>query len=100
VKAFWLKLRKAPWFRRSVRTFLQAFVGLLIPGVLGFLHGLTDWAGSHGQTPFPDAGSLAYLAVSAIVAGVIAVVTGIWTKAEDVSGHALLRTLPPQAPGD
>jgi hypothetical protein len=100
VTGLWGRIRKAPWFRRSVRTFLQSFLALLVPGALGWLNDLTKWAHDQGQSPFPDAHSLAYLGVSAITAGVIAVVTGLWTKAEDVSGHALLRTLPPQAPGD
>lgn len=100
MRAAWARLRTAPWFRRSVRTFLQTYLALVVPGALGWLNDLTEWSNSHGQRPFPDAHSLAYLGVTAITAGVVAVVTGLWTKTEDVTGHALLRTLPPQAPGD
>lgn len=98
MRRLWDRLTSAPWFRRSVRTFLQAFLALLVPGALGWLNDLTAWARDQGQTPFPDAHSLAYVAVSAITAGVIAVVTGLWTKVEDVAGHGLLRTVNPSPP--
>lgn len=95
MRAAWEHLRHEAWFRRSVRTFLQAFLALLIPGALGFLNDLTQWAQGQGQTPFPDARSFAFIGVQAIIAGVIAVVTALWTKAEDFTGHALLRTVDP-----
>lgn len=98
MKKFWNNLKTKAWFRRSVRTFLQAFLALLVPGSLGFLHDLTEWANSQGQTPFPDPHSFAFVGVQAIIAGVIAVVTALWTVYEDWSGHALLRTLPPEPP--
>lgn len=83
--------------RRVARTFIIAFIGLLLPGLFGWLNALTEWARAEGQRPFPDATSLAYLAVSAIVAGVIAVVNLLVVGLEDLSGHALLRTpVPPQ----
>lgn len=82
------------WLRRSVRTFLQAFLGLMIPGFLGWLNALTEWAKAEGQAPFPDGRSLAYLGVSAIGAGCIAVVTALMVKAEDVVGHGILRDVP------
>lgn len=77
--------------RRAIRTFLQAFLALLIPGALGWLNALTEWARAEGQTPFPDARSLAFVAVSAIVAGVIAVVNLGWNYVEDKAGAGLLR---------
>lgn len=95
----WLhSLTRRAWFRRSTRTFLQSFLALMVPGALGWLNALTEWSKSQGQTPFPDAHSLAYIGVSAITAGVIAVVTGLWTKVEDVAGHGLLRTIDPPPP--
>lgn len=96
----WEKLRTAPWFRRSVRTFGIAFLGLAIPGALGWLNDLTAWSSSHGQTPFPDAHSLAYLGTSAITAGVIAVLNALVVKGEDVTGHAFLRTVAPKDNGE
>ena len=56
----------------SVRVFLIAFGGILIPGALGWLNNLTQWAKSDGQAPLPDWHSLAYLGVAAIAAGFIA----------------------------
>lgn len=95
MKTWWMKLRAKPWFRRSVRTFLQSFLALLVPGALGWLNDLTQWSQSHGQRPFPHAHSLAYLGVTAITSAVIAVVTALWTKTEDLTGHALLRQVDP-----
>lgn len=81
--------------KRAARTFLQAFVGLMVPGLLGWLNDLTAWARDEGQRPFPDATSLAYLGVSAIVAGIIAVVALLQNGIEDATGVALLRKVPP-----
>lgn len=81
--------------RRTIRTFLQAFLGLMVPGFLGWLNALTEWARDEGQRPFPDGTSLAYLGVSAIVAGVIAVVNLLWNAVEDASGKGFLRSVVP-----
>ena len=81
--------------RRAARTFMQTALALLLPGLLGWLNGLTEWARAEGQAPFPDARSLAYLGVVAIVAGVVAVVTLIWNGIEDATGHGVLRQVPP-----
>lgn len=80
--------------RRVARTFVIALVGILLPGVFGWLNALTEWARAEGQRPFPDATSLAYLGVSAIVAGFIAVLNLIVVGLEDASGHGILRTPP------
>lgn len=80
--------------RRVIRTFLVAFLGLAIPGFLGWLNDLTTWANSHGQKPFPDAHSLVYLAVAAIGAGVIAVLNAIVVMIENGTGKAFLRQVP------
>lgn len=80
--------------KRSIRTFLIAFLTVLVPGGLGWLNDLTSWANSHGQRPFPDAHSLAYLGVSAIVAGSISLVNLVWTWVEDTTGKGVLRTPP------
>ena len=86
--------------KRVVRTFLIAFIAIWIPGLLGWLHALTEWASSQGQKPFPDAHGLAYLGVSAIVAGLIAVVNLVVNMIEDGAGKGFLRTMPPPAPQD
>lgn len=77
--------------RRAARTFIISTLALFIPGLLGWLHALTEWAGSQGSTPFPDAHGLAYLAVSATTGGVIALVNLLWNAVEDASGKGLLR---------
>lgn len=89
--------RIAAWFdrhsgtKRVVRTWLASFAGLFIPGVLGWLNELTEWARAEGQRPFPDATSLAYVGVVAISASSIALVNGLLIWLEDRSGKALLR---------
>ena len=76
--------------RRAVRTFLITTLALFVPGLLGWLNELTQWAGSEGQRPFPDGTSLAYLGVSAIVAGV---------SGRSVAGLAVIKS-PPRAARD
>lgn len=87
--------------RRALRTFLITTLALFVPGLLGWLNDLTQWASSEGQRPFPDGHGLVYLAVSAIVAGVVAVINLLWNVIEDAAGKGLLRNVPPRpAPGD
>lgn len=77
--------------RRALRTFVITTVGLFIPGLLGWLNALTEWARGEGSTPFPDAHGLAYLAVSATVAGVVALINLAWNAVEDATGKGFLR---------
>lgn len=86
--------------RRAVRTFIITTLALFIPGLLGWLNALTEWARSEGQKPFPDGHGLAYLGVSAITAGVVAIVNLLWNAVEDGTGKALLRTVPPRRLGE
>lgn len=83
-------LRK-PAVARAVRTFVITTLVLFVPGLLGWLHSLTDWANSKGTVPFPDAHGLWFLAVSAVVGGFVAVVNLVWNLIEDSSGKAFLR---------
>lgn len=83
--------------RRALRTFLITTLALFIPGLLGWLNALTDWARGQGSTPFPDAHGLAYLGVSAITAGVVALVNLAWNAIEDATGKGVLRN-PPAPP--
>ena len=77
--------------RRAVRTFVITVLALVIPGLLGFLNAITDWARSEGQAPFPDGTSLIYVVTSALVAGVVAVINLAWNAIEDASGKGFLR---------
>lgn len=80
--------------RSAARMFLITFLALFVPGLLGWLNDLTEWARSQGQAPFPDFGSLAYLAVTAIVAGVVGLVKLLWVWVEDTTGKSVLRAKP------
>jgi hypothetical protein len=84
--------------RRAVRTFVITTLALAVPGLLGWLNALTQWARDEGSTPFPDARGLAFVFVSAIVAGVVAVVNGVWNAVEDATGRGMLRDVPPRQP--
>jgi hypothetical protein len=63
----------------TVRVFLIAFAGVLIPGALGWLNDLTQWAKSDGQAPLPSWHSLAFLGIAAIAAGFIALLNAVLT---------------------
>lgn len=82
--------------KRSIRTFIITFFGLMIPGFLGWLNEVTKWANDNGQAPFPDGKNLSYLAVSALAAAVIGAVNLLWTWVEDKIGKGLLREVPPK----
>jgi hypothetical protein len=77
--------------KRAVRTFIITTLALFLPGLLGWLHDLTSWASGQGTTPFPDAHGLAYLFVSAITAGVVALVNLAINWLEDATGVHVLR---------
>lgn len=78
--------------RRAIRTFVIAFLGIFIPGALGFMNDVTSWATNGGQKPFPDMHSIAYLGVAALSAAMIAVLNLLWNTVEDASGKGMLRT--------
>lgn len=77
--------------KRALRTFVITTLALFIPGLLGWLNDLTAWARDQGSTPFPDAHGLLFLGVSAVVAGVIALINLIWNLIEDKWGKGFLR---------
>lgn len=84
--------------RRALRTFIITTVALFVPGLLGWLNDVTEWAAGNGERPFPDGHGLLFLLVSACVAGVVAVVNLLWNAIEDGAGHGLLRRVPPKPP--
>lgn len=77
--------------KKAIRTFVFATAGLAVPGLLGWLNDLTDWAHSQGTTPFPDAHGLAFIFVAAISAGFIAVLNLIVLLLENSAGRGFLR---------
>lgn len=91
VDPWWVRVTRSSTFRLPARTFLWAFLGIAIPGALGWLNDLTAWASSEGQTPFPDARSLAFLGVAAISAGSVALVNALAVWVENRTGVGILR---------
>lgn len=91
--------------RRTLRTFLQVFVGVFSVSVLGFLNDIVEWASSTDRA-FPSLSPLGKAAVSAACAGVVSLVTLAQNWAEDRTGKAfLIRKAnpdpePTQPPGD
>lgn len=94
-RPWWRRVVESDVFRLPARTFLWAFLGIALPGVLGWLNDLTSWAQSEGQAPFPDARSLAFVGVAAITAGSVALVNALAVWVENRTGRGLLRR-PPQ----
>jgi len=78
--------------KHVLRVWLFSFLGLFIPGALGWLHEWTQW--SPGR-PYPDFAPVAAAAVAAVAGASIAVVTLIVRGIEGKTGHALLRPNPP-----
>ena len=65
-------------------------VGLFIPGLLGWINEVTNWANQNGAPPFPDASNLAFLFVAALTAAFPAAVAGVVRYIENLSGKQLL----------
>lgn len=65
-------------------------IGLWIPGLLGWINEVTNWANQKGAPPFPDPSNLAFLFVAALTAAFPAAVAGIVRYIENVSGQKLL----------
>lgn len=53
----------------AFRVWIFVALGLFLPGLLGWIAALTEWARSNGTTPFPDAHGLAFLLVAAVSGG-------------------------------
>lgn len=92
------KALDAAVFKKAARTFLYAFLATTLVGYLGWLNEVTAWATSSGQAPFPDASNLTYITVSGFTAGIIGLVNGIGLWLENMTGHAVLRDVPPINP--
>lgn len=68
--------------RAALRTATFTFLGVLVPGMLTWLHDVSEWATNRGATPFPVTSTLVYLAVAALVAGVTALLNALWVWLE------------------
>lgn len=79
--------------KMAVRSFVFAFLGILVPGLLDWLNELTKWAPGR---PFPEVATLGLLVIAATAAGFTAVVTLVWRAVEGKSGKGFLRPNPPR----
>jgi hypothetical protein len=76
--------------KSALRVWAMTTLGLFIPGMLGWISEVTEWASQKGAPPFPDPSNLGYLFVAALTAAFPAAVAGIWRLIENSSGHVLL----------
>ena len=65
-------------------------VGLFIPGMLGWIQEVTQWANQQGAPAFPDPSNLAYLFVAALTAAFPAAVAGLVRFIENATGKGFL----------
>jgi len=77
------RLLDHPNVRATYRIFVVTTLVLFIPGLLGWLNDLMEWADSEGKTNFPDIDALAYLVISAVIAGCVASINLAWHLLED-----------------
>jgi hypothetical protein len=85
-------LRDSKNVKRAARGFGFTFLGLFVPGLLGWLNQLTGWAPG---APFPDLHPLGALFVSSLLAAVVGLVNLVGNAVETATGKAVLRDVPP-----
>jgi hypothetical protein len=89
--------------KSAFRVFVLTTIGLAVPGLLGWINELTQWASSQGARPFPDADSLVFVAVAAVAGGFVAALTLIVRLLENGFGVTLVgprASGPPLPPAD
>lgn len=87
--------------KAALRVWVFTTIGLWIPGLLGWINEVTNWANQKGAPPFPDPSNVAFLFVAALTAAFPAAVAGLWRYVENLSGHSVGRAsgpLPPAPP--
>lgn len=85
--------------KAALRVWVFTTIGLWIPGLLGWINEVTQWADQKGAPAFPDPSNLAYLFVAALTAAFPAAVAGVVRYLENFSGRSLLpRASGPQPP--
>lgn len=75
--------------KSAFRVWVFTTIGLWIPGLLGWISEVTNWANQKGAPPFPDPSNVAFLFVAALTAAFPAAVAGLVRFAENASGHTL-----------
>lgn len=87
--------------KAALRVWVFTTIGLWIPGLLGWIREVTQWADQKGAPAFPDPSNLGYLFVAALTAAFPAAVAGVVRWAENASGHTVLpRASGPTPPAD
>ena len=85
--------------KSALRVWIFTTLGLWIPGLLGWINEVTQWANSKGAPAFPDPSNLAFLFVAALTAAFPAAVAGVVRFLENASGHAIApRASGPEVP--
>jgi hypothetical protein len=81
------------------RVWVITTLGLWIPGLLGWVHEVSEWAEQKGAPAFPDPSNLAFLFVAALTAAFPAAIAALLRLIENAAGTSLLpRPAGPVAP--
>lgn len=80
------------------RVWVITTVGLFLPGLLGWIHEVTEWANAKGAPAFPDPSSLSYLFVAALTAAFPAAIAAIVRLLEN--GFSIKLLPRPAGPND
>lgn len=79
-----MEARNLDWLRRGVRTFVQAFIGVMATTMVPILYDLIQAAGeADGELVKIDVNLLGNVLISAVVAGIIALISMGQNWAED-----------------
>ena len=91
-----MKQRNLDWLRRGIRTFLQAFVGVLSATLIPVLYDIVKAAGeSGGDLVKIDVNLIGNILIAATVAGIIALISMAQNALEDnTSFPAILKDKP------
>jgi hypothetical protein len=86
--------------KSAFRVWVITTIGLFLPGMLGWIQEVTQWANQQGAPAFPDPSNLAYLFVAALTAAFPAAVAGLVRLLENGIGHSLVgpRAAGPEVP--
>jgi hypothetical protein len=84
-----------------LRVWVITTLALWIPGLLGWIHEVSEWASQKGAPAFPDPTALGFLFVAALTAAFPAALAAIVRLIENYSGHNLLpRPAGPTGPAE
>lgn len=75
--------------KSAFRVWLFTTIGLFVPGMLGWVNEVTQWAAEKGAPAFPDPSNLMYLFVAATTAAFPAAVAGLVRFVENATNTTL-----------